>query len=210
MGIFKGGMTLRRYHAEGEVPDDFRTLFAESLNANAYREPRTWQVGELATGWCLTQNLLDTDFTDLNRWLFNHYLVAGLRVDKKVLPSKLFKAHLDKRVEQWCAENQREKAPSAIKRELKELLEIEMLNRTLPNVQVYEFCWNIVDGWVIFHNTSETANDLFRKEFRTTFGVVLTPFSPLDFLHRDPVTAETLELAGISDYRPDRVAGSQA
>ena len=202
MGIFKGALTLRRYHAEGEVPDDFRTVYADALNEHAYREPRHPEPGQETIGWCSIHNLLDTEFADSSRWLYNHYLTAGLRIDKKVLPAKLFKAHLEKRLQQWCAENGREKAPSAIRREQKELLEIEMLGRTLPRVAVHEFCWNIVEGWVVFHNTSDTPNDHFRKLFRTTFGVSLTPLSPLDLVSDNEDLVEGLEMAGISDYRP--------
>ena len=202
MGIFKGALTLRRYHAEGEVPDDFRSLYVESLNNNAFREPRHPEPGQETVGWCSIHNLLDTEFDDTSRWLYNHYLTAGLRIDKKVLPSKLFKAHLEKRLAEWCSQNGREKAPSAIRREQKELLEVEMLARTLPRVAVHEFGWNIVEGWVVFHNTSDGPNDHFRKLFRTTFGVSLTPMSPLDLVSDDEDLVEGLELAGISDYRP--------
>lgn len=206
MGIFKGAMTLRRYHAEGEVPDDFRTRYIEALNEHAFRAPRTPEPGQETVGWCQIHNLLDTEFDDTNQWLYNHYVTAGLRIDKKMLPSKLFKAHLEKRLKEWCAENGREKAPSGVRREQKELLEIEMLARTLPRVAVHEFCWNVVDGWVVFHNTSDGPNDHFRKLFRTTFGIILTPFSPLDFVSDDLDVVESLELAGISDYRPRHIA----
>ncbi len=209
MAIFKGAMTLRRYHAEGEVPDDFRTLFIESLNEHAFREPRNPEVGQETVGWCSIHNLLDTNFDDTTRWLYNHYLTAGLRIDKKALPSKLFKAHLEKRIAAWCAEHGREKAPSAVKREQKELLEQEMLARTLPRVAVHEFCWNIVEGWVLFHSTSEGPNDHFRKLFRTTFGVALTPMSPLDLVSDEEELMEGLELAGISDYRPPLADGGE-
>lgn len=80
-----------------------------------------------------------------------------------------------------------------------------MLARTLPRVAVHEFCWNIVEGWVVFHNTSDGPNDHFRKLFRTTFGVSLTPMSPLDLVSDDEDLVEGLELAGISDYRPPLV-----
>jgi len=202
MGIFKGAMTLRRYHAEGEVPDDFRSVYSEALKQHAFIEPRNPEPGQETMGWCQIHNLLDTSFDDSSRWLYNHYLTAGLRIDKKVLPSKLFKAHLDKKLQEWCAEHGREKAPSAVRREQKELLEIQMLARTLPRVAVHEFVWNIVDGWVLFHNTSDAANDHFRKLFRTTFGIMLTPLSPLDLVSDNEDMAEGLELAGISDYRP--------
>jgi DNA recombination-dependent growth factor C len=208
MGIFKGAMTLRRYHAEGEVPEDFRAVFASSLNDHAFLEPRNPEPGQETVGWCQIHNLLDTNFDDSSRWLYNHYLTAGLRIDKKVLPSKLFKAHLDKKIQEWCAEHGREKAPSAVRREQKELLEIQMLARTLPRVAVHEFCWNIVDGWVLFHNTSDGPNDHFLKLFRTTFGVTLTPLSPLDLISDDEDMVQGLELAGISDYRPT-IAGAE-
>lgn len=203
MGLFKGAMTVRRYRVIGDVPEDFRDRYRDALQSNAFRPPlNAMHEGEIV-GWTRTQNLLDTDFADLNRWLFNHYLVASLRIDKKVLPAALFKAHLQKRIEEWCQGNQRERCPAKVKEELKEKLTEEMMLKTLPRVQIYEFCWNVVDGWVIFHNTSEGPNDKFRKLFRGTFGLTLAPFSPLDFLGDLPEVAAGLESAGVSDYRPE-------
>jgi hypothetical protein len=68
-------------------------------------------------------------------------------------------------------------------------------------VSVYEFCWSLADGWVIFGNTSDGANDRFRKRFRQTFGLELVPATPLDFLSTRPDLAQELELAGVSDIR---------
>ena len=70
-------------------------------------------------------NLLDTEFLDVNRWLYNQYAVFALRIDKKVLPAKLFQAHLQKRVQGWCAAYNRERCPSKVKQELREALELE-------------------------------------------------------------------------------------
>ncbi len=203
MGIFKGNLTLRRYHVEGEVPEDFRIKYQEALQEHAFRDPASVLHQEEVVGWCMVQNLLDTDFSDRDHWLYNHYLVAGLRVDKKVLPSKLFRAHFDKRIQAWCQEHARAKAPASVRQEIKDLLEQEMLAKTLPRVSVTEFCWNVVDGWAILHSTSESANDRFRTLFRNTFGLTTTPFSPLDFLADRPEVSDRLEILGISDYRPD-------
>jgi recombination associated protein RdgC len=206
MGILKGGLTARRYLVEGEIPDDFRERYAEVLEMHQFRERKAAGAGEEVYGWVQAHNLLDNDFTDTNRWLYNHYVLVALRVDKKTLPSRLFKAHLEKRIKQWCADNGREKAPASIRTEQKDQLELEMLAKTLPSVAVVEFCWNIVDRWAIFHSTSDKANDRFRTLFRTTFGLVLTPFSPLDLLGDRPDLVQKLEIAGISDYRPGEVA----
>jgi DNA recombination-dependent growth factor C len=202
MGILKGALTVRRYHVEGDVPDDFRDVYRDAFQDHAFRERPQAMIGEEAIGWCQVHNLLDTDFSDLNRWLYNHYVLAALRVDKKMLPAKLFKAHLEKRIQAWCEANSRTKAPKSVKEEIKEALEIEMLNKTLPRVATTEFCWNIVDRWVVVHSTSDKVNDDFRKLFRGTFGLVTTPVSPLDLVADNPQMAGILEVAGISDYRP--------
>lgn len=203
MPVLSGAITVRRYRVAGQVPDDFRTTYVEALAQHAWREPREWVPGLEAVGWCQVHNLLDTEFTDLNRWLYNEYVVLAMRVDKKSLPAKLVKAHLDKRVAAWCEEHQRPKAPAKVKAEIKEQLEHEMLLRTLPRVATYELCWNLVDGSVLFHNTSDRVNDSFRKLFRHTFGLPLLPWSPLDFLTEQPDLAHALEVQGLSDLRPD-------
>jgi DNA recombination-dependent growth factor C len=201
MSILQGGLTVRRYRVYGEVKDTFRNDFEEALQRYAFHEPRSASHGEEVEGWVLVQNLLDTDFSLRDRWLVNQYLIAGLRVDKRVLPAKLFRAHLDKRLQAWCQENARAKAPASVRGDLREALTVEMLARTLPRVSVYEFCWNVADGWVLFGNTSDGANDRFRKRFRKTFGVELVPATPLDFLATRPELAAQLEVAGVSDIR---------
>lgn len=201
MSLFKGALTVRRYRVVGSAPDDFRSTYPALLQGKAFHEPMGMTRSEEIEGWVLTQNLLDTDFSNLDRWLYNQYLAAGLRVDKKTLPARLVKAMLEKRVQAWCEEHRRERAPASVRTELKELLEDELYARTLPRVSVFEFCWNLVENWVIFFNTSEGPNDRFRKRFRDTFGLPLVPFSPLDLLEDRRELAEGLEITGLSDLR---------
>lgn len=202
MGIMKGAMTVRRYRVAGEVPEDFRTTYVEAFHEHAFMPPASAAHKEEVVGWCRIQNLLETDFEVLNHWLMGQYIVAAMRVDKKVLPAKLFRAYLDQRCQEWCTEQGRDRIPSGTKSEIKDLLEQEMLAKTLPRVAVTEFCWNVVDGWVLLHNTSDKTNDRFRTLFRNTFGLVLEPFSPLEFLMAQPELSAELEAAASSDYRP--------
>ena len=201
MSLMSGGLTARRYRVVGEPPENFRVEYAEQLAEHAFRDALSIQKSEELEGWVLPQNLLDTDFSQQDRWLFNQYLAAALRVDKKTLPSKLFKAHLDRRLKEWCQEQKRERAPASVRTEIKELLEDEMYMRCLPRVSLFEFCWNLAEGWVIFMNCSDGANERFRKRFRDTFGLSLAAFSPLDFLDDQPELAGVLEIQGMSDLR---------
>lgn len=200
MGILKGALSVRRYRAT-EPPEGFRDLYIAALEDNAFREPLTEVHKEPRIGWVQIHNLLDTSFTDTNRWLYNQYAVFALRIDKKVLPAKLFAAHLQKRQQAWCAANNRERCPAKVKQELKEALEFEMLQKTLPRVAIYEIGWNINEGWVVFHNQSEVPNDTFRKLFHRTFGMALVPWDPLDFVGDRPDLVEGLAGSGASDLR---------
>ena len=207
MGILKGALTARRYRVDGEPPENFRDLYIEALNRDAFREPLSPVHKEEVAGWTQVHNLLDTTFDDINRWLYNEYAVLALRVDKKVLPATYFRAHLEKRKQAWCAANGRERVPAKVKEELKELLEEEMLRQTLPKVQVTELVWNVAEGWALFHSASEVANDRFRKFFHRTFGMVAVPFDPLDFMGDLSEVALALQSSGASDLRDETWEG---
>lgn len=200
MGIMKGGLSVRRYRADAP-PEDFRDRYIAALEENAFREALSETNKEQRIGWVQVHNLLDTSFVDTNKWLYNQYAVFGLRVDKKTLPANLFKAHLQKRTQAWCQQNNRERCPSKVKTELKDALELEMLQKTLPRVAVYEVAWNVAEGWVLFHNQSEVPNDTFRKLFHRTFGMALIPYDPLDFVADKVELVEGLVSSGASDLR---------
>lgn len=203
MAILKGGLSVRRYHVEGDLPDDWRVRFGAALDENQFRDPLTETRKEPSMGWVQLHNLLDTSFADTDRWLYNQYAVFALRLDKKVIPGKYFKAHLQKREEEWCLQQKRDRCPPGVRTELKEQLEFELLQKTLPRVQLFEVAWNVAEKWVLFHNDSETPNDLFRKQFYRTFGLKPVPWLPVDELDPSSGLAEHLLSAGASDLRED-------
>jgi len=182
VGILSGAMSVRRFRVAGEVPEGFRTTYRDQLNAFAFREPLTGQGKEETEGWVLTRNLLDTDFTDHNQWLFEPYALIALRVDKKTLPARLVRAMLQKRCEAWCEERDVKRCPASVRSDLLDNLESELLAKTLPKVAVTEACWNFNAGYLVLGSSSETVIDRFRKRFYQTFGLTLVPASPLDWL----------------------------
>lgn len=204
MGILKGALSARRYRILGELPDGFTDSFIESLNTNQFREPQSPTHKGETMGWCQVHNLLDVDFSDINLWLYNHYALFALRVDKKAVPAKLLRAHLQKRMEAWCKANNRPKVPAAVKEELRETLELEMLQKCLPRVQTWEVAWNMQQGWALFTNDAELPNERFQKHFLKTFGLRAVPWSPLDELSGTEGLPEALCSAGTTDLRSGR------
>ncbi len=191
MGIVTGALTVARFRVLGEPSGEgWRDAYRDRLNEFGFREPPQGMGKEEVEGWVQVHNLLDTEFDDFNRWLYNEVALFALRVDKKRLPAKLFRATLDKRCEEWATEREVERCPSAIRSEIKDELEDAWLKRTLPAVSVTEAAWSITGGYVLLHSLSEGTADRFRKRFFRTFGLKLVPWSPLDWLEdRDAVDA---------------------
>lgn len=182
MGVLSGPMTVARFRVVGGLPSGWRETFRERLDAMAFREPPQGMGKEEVEGWVTVHNLLDADFHDFNRWLYDDVAVFALRVDKKRLPAKLFRATLEKRCAAWCSEREVERVPSAVRAEIKDELESEWLARTLPSVAVTEASWHLGQGWLLVHALSEAVAERFRKRFFRTFGLKIVPWSPLDYL----------------------------
>ena len=208
MGALKGGLSARRYQVMGEIPDNFTDDYIEKLNRNAFRDALTAAHKEERLGWVQVHNLLDNEFDDVNVWLYQQYATFSMRVDKKVIPATLFRAMLDKRQKTWCKANNRERVPFNVKAELREALELELLEKTLPRVTIVDVVWNTAEGWVLLNSHSEAQSDRFRKLFHRTFGFILQPFTPMDFLGDLPEVAARLLAAGSTDLRS--VPGSEA
>ena len=182
MGIVSGALTVARFRVVGDPPENWRLAYREKLEEHAFRDPPQGAGKEEVEGWVQVHNLLDTSFEDYNRWLYQDVALFALRVDKKRLPAKLFKATLDKKCAAWAAEREVERCPAAVRTELKEQLEADWLKRTLPSVAITEVAWNIGKGEVLLHSLSEAVADRFRKRFFRTFGHKTLPISPLDWL----------------------------
>ncbi len=202
MGVLSGPMTARRFRVMGDLPEGWRDLFRDKLTEFSFREPPGGVGKEEVEGWVSSHNLLDTDFSDFNRWLYSgtgHYGVFTLRADKKSLPAALFKAHLEKKCQEWCLKEGRERTPNAVKNEIKERMEEEWLVRAFPRVALTEILWRIDAGYVLVGASSEKTLDRVRKRFLQTFGLRLVPFSPLDWVDqrtRDDLLSTSPSLGG--------------
>lgn len=162
----------RRFRVPLVEDDGWRGRFIDALNERRFVPPLSETSEDVRSGWVVYGAPLDTAFDDVNRWLFNHYVVLSLRVDQKKLPSKLFKAHLDSRIQAWCQSQNRERAPAGVKQELRDALKFEMLQKQLPTMRVFDVIWNVAEGWFVTSATATSAVDLLRKSFSSTFGLL--------------------------------------
>ena len=198
MGLLKGAMSVRRFQVLDSPPEKFILDYVDAFHDHAFRSTSDVLSEEVRCGWSTIHNLLDQDFSDIDRWYAEPYIFAMMRVDKKSVPSNYLRAKVKQKVEDWCAENNKERVPAKVKREIKETIKNELLSKTLPKVKTIEFCWNVKENYLILHSTSKSAIEQFYKLFFETFGIGLDLFYPSLFI---PNTRErgALESASMSD-----------
>ena len=199
MGILKSALTIRRYDVIGDLPKDYLVSLLQSFEQYAFRSDRILQSKEESIGWTTIHNLLEADFSDYERWFFEPFVVAMMRVDQKSLPSNLFQAHFRQKLSNWCKENDKKTCPSRVKEEIKDNLKFEMYSKSLPKVKTVDFCWHLEEKWLLFHNLSDGMNDRFVKIFHESFGLQLAPVSPLDWVQEDSRVSSYLQACGASD-----------
>jgi hypothetical protein len=197
MGILKGMLTVRRYEIVGQIPTDWGHEFHQKLQQHSFHGASLLSGKDETMGWTLIQNLLDTDFSEIDNWLIEHYVFAMLRVDKKNVPPNLFRAHFEKLCAEWCDNNDKTYCPARIKEDIKDSVRAKLVSKSLPKVTTVEFCWNVKENFLLFHNTSDGMNDRFIKLFYDTFGLRLQP-SPLVKCLPDQVRSY-IESCGASD-----------
>ena len=204
MKLIKGSRTMRRYSIDGK-PDqadpDWLTQIQNQFQMNAFENAENNQRTEEQLGWVTGESLLDADFTRMEKWYLDPYIYGQFRVDKKTLPSNLFRALFEMRVQEWLTTNHRDRIPKREKDDIRDVLSAELYSKTLPKVKVVEFCWNIDQQYLILMNLSDSFNEKFCDYFYNSFGLGLRVQTPLMFLDVNDPNLETMTRCGLSGFK---------
>lgn len=204
MKLIKGARTMRRYIVDGKPNTDdteWLSTLQNQLQLNAFVNPLNYQRSDEQIGWVTAESILDSDFSLMDKWFLDPYVYGQIRIDKKTLPSNLFRAMFDMRVKEWMLTNNRDRIPKNEKADIKDVLQAELFAQTLPRVKTAEFCWNLDQQYLILLNISDSFNEKFCEHFYTTFGLTLRPQTPLMFLKASDPNIETMTKCGVSGFR---------
>jgi len=183
MPIWKGAITARRFAiVSGNFERDqegWRDLLRARVEEHSFRHPQRPVPGEEVWGFVLPDNLLETDFSDRNRWLVEPYVFLGLRFDRTFLPKEKILAEAKRRAAAWCRDNSVERCPNAIRRAIKEQVEEELRSEARTKSTIVDIAWNLDQGYVLVGSTTTKVMDAVRKRFLRAFGVKLVPMGPL-------------------------------
>lgn len=199
MGLLKGNLSFLSFKVAGELPPNFRGVFEERIRFRAFKERLDARTGDENIGWV---NIIDPDDIDLNlnAFLYGNYLVLGLRIDKKTVNAALLRIMTQRQVKETMEAKGAERLSASHKRDIKEAVHEELLQRALPSVRVFDMAWDIDTGEVRLFTTSQGVADIFRIFFRDTFELELEYLKLAHWLHRGGLTPKEIE-TGVDSLR---------
>jgi len=176
MGLLKGSFTFSRFHVEGQLPQAFLNFVNSRIKANAFKDsPRTTE--EKRTGWVALTDILDTRFEKAN-YALGDYLVFSLRVDRKMIPSKLLKIKLLEEERRFLAESGKSRIHKQAAEGIKDKVKLDLLTKLDAIPSFYDICWCVSKNTLYFSSLSDNVADDFVDLFKKTFSLTLKRFSP--------------------------------
>jgi hypothetical protein len=177
MGAFTGGLTFRQYYVADPLPKDaaeWRAAFAKGIAEYAFKDINPASEEERAVGWCSPHFPLDIE-PDESMYLYNEYVVLGLRIDTLGVPGPLLRIHTEQESRRMMEEQGLTNLSRYQKAEVKERVKIALKKKMLPSIKVVDMVWNWTDGRVRFYGGNEKVNMEFMEIFEGSFNNRLIP-----------------------------------
>lgn len=196
MGLLKGSFTFSRFQVEGQLPQAFLNFVNSRIRSNAYKDSSK-TTEEKRMGWVSLTDILDTDFEKAN-YALGDYLIFSLRIDRKLIPSKLLKIKLMEAERHLLAESGKSRLNKQAVESTKDKVKLELLTKLDPIPSFYDVCWSVSNNTLYFSSLSDSVADDFVEFFKKTFSLTLKRFSPQenDLITKDSESTEKSSWVG--------------
>jgi hypothetical protein len=176
MGLLAASNSITRYRVEGRLKGPVMETVAAGLKKNVISEIDD-HVSDKAVGWTSFEKPYQPDFSG-STYVYGTYLVFALRIDKKTIPSKMFKKHYLIESAQRLADGGRQYLSRNEKQTIKDHV-INQLNLKVPATpNVYDIIWNYEDSVLWFFSNLKAANEELETLFLRSFDLSLIRVIP--------------------------------
>jgi len=176
MGLMSPSASVTRYRVEGKPLSPVLETLRKGLTAFAVKEIDAGPA-DRTSGWTAFNHPYLPVFDD-DSWVQDPFLVFSLRVDRKVLSSRVLQKHLQLAAQEKAAEL---KIPFLSRKE-KDLLQDQVkttLQRRIPSTpRVFDIVWNLEAGSLFFFSNLRSANEELDALFSKSFGPTLVRLFP--------------------------------
>ncbi len=177
MGAFAGSLTFTKFYVRGELPDDHRNSFMRRIRHRVFRPLTPDADEEERYGWCGVGSPLDLELRHEGVFC-GSYLNLAFRVDRWRIPGALATAHLAEAERALLAKKGEERLGRTEKKELKAKVALALKKQLLPQMQCYDFSWNLDRGTALFWCQSKSVQERLAALFEATFALELAADSP--------------------------------
>jgi len=198
MGILSSSVSITQYRVEGKLSEPILENVAAGLKKNTVEEIDN-ESSDKAIGWTCFNNPFSTDFNQ-SPFIIGTHLVFSMRIDKKVIPSKIVQKHYTLEMTKRLVKSGRDFLSKTEKKEIKDHV-IHLLNLRIPATpNIYDLIWNYESNTLWFFSNLKGANEeletLFTRSFKLKL-IRLFPYtmaaltSPLSDMEKDAVSQFT-------------------
>lgn len=171
---FVGSTVTRLRFASPFAPPDRSAVIREGLERASFIDYLTPTQKGVREGFARADKplVVPVEWGDYSLWMADPYLTFAWRTDTKKVPPKRLRAALNERVESWCKTALRERCPKAVKEDLREQIELELLPRCMASSSVVGVVWNLNEDWMLLSTRANARVERIRKELHRAFGIV--------------------------------------
>jgi hypothetical protein len=183
MSVFAASNSITRYRVEDRLKEPVLETVAAGLKKNVITEI-DHHVSDKAVGWTSFEKPYQPDFSG-STYVYGTYLVFALRIDKKTIPSKMFKKHFSIESAQRLADSGRQYLSRSEKQTIKDHV-IDQLNLKVPATpNVYNIIWNYEDSVLWFFSNLKAPNEELETLFLRSFELSLIRVIPYTAAYLD-------------------------
>jgi hypothetical protein len=176
MSVLAASNSITRYRVKGRLKSPVMETVAAGLKKNVISEIDD-HVSDKAIGWTSFEKPYQPDFSG-STYVYGTYLVFALRIDKKTIPSKMFKKHYMIASAQRLADGGRQYLSRNEKQTIKDRV-INQLNLKVPATpNVYDIIWNYEDSVLWLFSNLKAANEELETLFLKSFDLSLMRVIP--------------------------------
>jgi hypothetical protein len=180
MGILSNTVSIRQFRVVGDKSAANLPAWAATRLADFGFRSIEENAEELSIGWVEFDDPRQSGFEGVQTFQRDQYFIFTLRRDQRRLPAALFKQHYQQEEADFLAAHPGfRRVPKQRREELKEMLRLQLLAKTLPVPSMWDVLWDTDKNLVTFANLSAAVGDLLVEQFKKTFeGLRLVPIPP--------------------------------
>lgn len=214
MGLFRGGLAVRRYQVidppSTKNRAELRRKLERGVVAHKFSPVDPKGESDRSAGWVSISDLDDNELGDGKAFggTGQTELRVGLRIDRLVAPPVEVKRQLQ--IKSRALEEERGRPLGRTeKKNLKTMIERKLRERVFPQTQVYDLVWDLEASTILFWGQSKKVSETLIELFTKSFGLQLEIDGPSRWANRllDADVLQKLKPAdelwkGFADVRP--------